>query len=104
MKFWSQVNNVKNTEDKNLMNNELNKLEKRLFSNKNIGINKSLYLIIKGIAFIFILTAFEYALRVPDISNNLKTIFTTGYFLSVLGVLQLPYGIYQLIKSLFKSI
>lgn len=101
MKRWSHIDTVKQIESKNIMDEQLNKRKKRLEVNKTIDIKKSLILILRGVISAFVLTAFEYANRNSEVVGILRTIFTIGYFVSLLAILQLPFGLYQLINGIF---
>ncbi|RKD27349.1 hypothetical protein SAMN02745883_01743 [Caminicella sporogenes DSM 14501] len=103
MTWWYNQNDIRQCEDKNVLNGQLNNIRKRLENNESLSIKKSALLILKGIISAIVLTSFEYAKKNPEVFGILKTIFTMGFFISALLVLQLPYGLYQLIKRIYIS-
>lgn len=98
MGLWgSQSSLFRQYENKSLQNHEYEKVKNRMESTHSF--KKSAVMILAGILFTIILTAFEYALKNPEISKLLRTVFQVGFFGSLIGVFLIPYGLYNCIIS-----
>lgn len=96
-----KVRQFKNTyENKNVQNEEINKVRKRVSIEPSMSIKDSLKMTIKGILFVFVLIAFDYAGRNPESEGVLNIIFNIGLIVSIIGVFLIPYGLYNFIKAL----
>ncbi|MCC5911069.1 MAG: hypothetical protein JJT76_11600 [Clostridiaceae bacterium] len=98
MKFL-RSRDVRNLEEKNMMEAQHQRIQKRLSLEGGLSVKESLIMMLKGIFFGVILTAFEYAIKNPEVEGTLGIIFRIGFFVSAIGVLQFPYGLYNFIKG-----
>lgn len=98
MGLWgSQSSLFRQYENKSLQNHEYEKVKNRMESTHTS--KKSAMMILAGIFFTITLTAFEYALKNVEISKFLWILFQVGFFGSLIGVLLVPYGLYNFIIS-----
>lgn len=87
-------------EDKSFREYHYEKVKNRMESNTSI--KQTIVIILIGIFFAITLTVLEYALKNPEVTGLLRTVIRVGFLISLIGVLNIPYGIYNFIKS-FKN-
>jgi len=96
---YNSIVKLRELEDKNLLKVENEQLRNRAAMDSTRTTKQGLKMMLKGIFFAITLTAFEYALKNPEISGFLRTVLQVGFFGSLVGVLYIPYGLSNLIKS-----
>lgn len=98
MHWWNMTNfQLREFENKLVREQEYEKVKNRV---KPIHTTKqSAIMILIGIFFAIILTAFDYALRNPEISGFFRIVLRVGFLGSLVGMIYVPYGVYNLIKS-----
>ncbi|SCZ02374.1 hypothetical protein [Alkaliphilus peptidifermentans] len=99
MGWWHHINHhrLRQFEDKNLSNQEYEEVKNRM--NPTHTTKLSVIMILKGIFFAITFTALEYVLKNPEITGFLRIALRVGFLGSLVGVLFVPYGFYNLIKS-----
>ncbi len=99
MSLWNNNSNfqLRHFEDKSLRNQAYENVKNRMECTHTT--KQSAMMILKGIIFAITLTAFEYGLKNPEISGILRIVLRVGFFGSLVGVFNVPYGLYNLIKS-----
>ena len=99
---YNSIVKLRELEDNNLLKVESEKLRDRAALESTHTIKQGVKMMLKGIFFAITLTAFEYALKNSESSGSLRIVLQVGFFGSLVGVLYIPYGLSNLIKS-FKS-
>jgi len=99
--FWryNSIVKLRELEDKNLLNVENELLRNRASMEGTHTTKQSVKMMLKGIFLAITLTGFEYALKNSEISGSLRIVLQVGFFGSLVGVLYIPYGLFNLIKS-----
>ena len=92
-------NYLKNYEEKDVQEKQFKKMLKRTSLENSLGMKKSLRAIGIGVGFAISLTLFEFGMKSPQVGDILQIIFRIGFFISMFGVLYVPYGLYHFIKS-----
>jgi len=96
---YNSLLKLRQLEDKNLRELETDQLRDRASMNPTHSTKQGVLMILGGIFFAITLTAFEYALKNPEISEGLRSVFKVGFFASLGGIFYVPYGLYNLIKG-----
>ena len=103
--FWryNSVARLRELEDKNLRKVEDDEIRERASMEPNHTTKQGVIMILKGVFCALTLTAFEYALKNPEITGYLRLVLRVGFFGSLAGILYIPYGISNLIKSFMRD-
>jgi len=103
--FWryNSISRLRELENKNLHKLESDQLRNRAAMEPSRTTKQSIVMMVKGVFFGITLTAFEYALKNPEISGFLRGVLQVGFFGSLAGILYVPYGLYHLIKSAMRD-
>lgn len=99
MGLWDKANELREFEGKDSKNAGYTSMQKKVLKEGGIGKRKSLLAMVMGLFFALALTGFEFALKHPEVEGLLHQLFWFGLFVSIVGVLLIPFGIYQFIKS-----
>jgi hypothetical protein len=100
MSLWDRGNELREFEGKDSRNAQYTTMQKRVALEADYTLKQCLMMSMAGLFFALALTGFEFALRNPEVEGLLSTIFRGGFFISIAGVLLIPYGIYHLIKGI----
>lgn len=103
LKWWNNPNNLRYLEDRNVQKDEYERVKNRVALEYSYSPKKSAMMILKGIFFAIALTGFEYAMKFPEVGVLLQAVFKVGFFISLVGILYVPYGLYNLIKSFMRK-
>jgi len=99
MGLWDKANELREFEGKDSKNAEYTSMQRRVLKEGGIGKRKSALALVMGLFFALSLTGFEFALKHPEVEGLLQRLFWFGLIFSIIGVLLIPFGIYQFIKS-----
>ncbi|MDW7670468.1 MAG: hypothetical protein SCK57_14615 [Bacillota bacterium] len=99
MSLRDKGNELREFEGKDSRNAQYTTMQKRVLLEAVYTMKHCLLMILAGLFFALALTGFEFALRNPEVEGLLITLFRGGFFISIAGVLMIPYGIYHLIKG-----
>lgn len=99
MGLWDKANELREFEGKDSKNAGYTSMQKRVLKEGGIGRRKSLLAMVMGLFFVLTTTGFEFALKHPEVEGLLSQLFWLGLIVSILGVLLIPFGMYQFIKS-----
>lgn len=99
MGLFDKANELREFEGKDSKNTEYTSMQKRVLKEGGIGKRKSALTLVMGLFFALTLTGFEFALKHPEVEGLLLQLFWFGFLVSIIGVLLIPFGIYQFIKS-----
>ena len=100
MNQWNRANDLREYEGKEMREDQYSRLKKRVSLEGGPDKTTSLRYMAQGLFFALSLTGFEFALRNPEVEGLLENLFRLGFYLSVVGVLLIPYGLYHLIRKL----
>lgn len=98
MRNYSQ-NELRYMEDKNVQKEEYKRIENRVAFKPTLSVKKSLLHILLGFVFAGLLTLAELAIKNPSFEGPIVTLFKIVFYVSFVGTLLLPYGIYNFIIS-----
>lgn len=103
--FWkyNSVFKLRELEDKNILNEEKELLRKRAAMEPTHTTKHGVKMILKGIFFAITLTGFEYALQNLEVSGYGRIALQVGFFISLVGLFYVPYGLSTLIKNFMKN-
>ncbi len=90
---------VKYLEAKRIQKEMNDKVKDRVTEGPSMTVKKSLLQMLFGIVFAGLLTLFEMAMK-NAVGAPLYTFYKIGFFISLMGLVFLPYGFYNLIVSL----
>lgn len=99
MGLWDKANELREFEGKDSKNAGYTSMQKRVLKEGGIGKRNSILAMVMGMFFALSTTGFEFALKHPDVDGLLHQLFWLGLIISILGVLLIPFGMYQFIKS-----
>ena len=99
MGLWDSANRLRDYEGKESGEAHLTAMQKRVILEGTYSVRKCVWMMIQGFYCALAFTGFEYALKNPQVEGTLETLFRVGFFISLAGVLLIPYGLYQMIKS-----
>lgn len=100
---YNSLFKIRELEDKNLQKLESDQLRSRAAMEPTHTTKQGVIMLLKGIFFAITVTAFEYALKNPEISGLLRIILQVGFFGSIVGLLYIPHGLSNLIKSFMRN-
>ena len=99
MGLFDKANELREFEGKDSENAEYTSMQRRVLKEGGIGKRKSALVVVMGLFFALALTGFEFALKHPEVEGLLHQLFWFAMIISIVGVLLVPFGIYQFIKS-----
>lgn len=99
MGLFEKANELREFEGKDSKNAGYTSMQRRVLKEDGIGKRKSVFAMAAGLFFALSLTGFEFALKYPGVDGLVRQVFWFGLIVSIIGVLLIPFGIYQLIKS-----
>lgn len=99
MGLFDKANELREFEGKDSKNAGYTTMQRKVLKEGGIGKWKSLLVMVMGLFFALSLTGFEFALKHPEVEGLLHQLFWVGLIVSIVGVLLIPFGMYQFIKS-----
>jgi len=99
MGLFDKANELREFVGKDSKNAGYTSMQRKVLKEGGIGKRKSVMSMVLGLFFALALTGFEFALKHPEVEGLLRQLFWFGLVVSIIGVLLIPFGMYQFIKS-----